>query len=208
MTMGKRFFWLLFAVLAATVLSGCGQPTKIFNDQNLDGWSGFLENPDMRPAIIWSIRDGVLRCDGKPKGYILTDKEYSNYKLHVEWRWPEEPTNSGVFLHVSGTDKIWPATIEAQLKYQHAGDFVALGGTGFAELKEGRVLAKKHKTNEKEPGQWNVYEIICKGDTITLYVNGRLQNKATKTTVSSGKIGLQSEGGPIEFRNITITPFK
>ena len=205
--MQKRFLWLLFAVLVLA-LSGCAQPTKIFNDQNLDGWSGFLENPDMRPATIWSIRDGVLRCGGKPKGYILTDKDYSNYKLHVEWRWPEEPTNSGVFLHVSGENKIWPATIEAQLKYQNAGDFVALGGTGFAELKEGRVLAKKHKTNEKEPGQWNDYDIICKGDTIKLYVNGRLQNKATKTSVISGKIGLQSEGGPIEFRNITITPLK
>lgn len=206
--MGKGFFWLLFAVLLAMTLSGCGQPTKLFNEQNLDGWKGFLADPDMDAASIWSVKDGVLRCEGKPNGYILTADEYSNYKLRVEWRWPEEPTNSGVFLHVSGADKIWPATIEAQLKYQNAGDFVALSGTGFAELKEGRVLAKKHETNEKAPGQWNIYDIICKGDTITLYVNGRLQNRATKTSVSSGKIGLQSEGGPIEFRNITITPLK
>lgn len=206
--MGKRILWLLFVVLAAMTLSGCGQQTKLFNGQNLDGWKGYLADPDIEAASIWSVKDDVLRCEGKPNGYILTDKDYSNYKLHMEWRYPDKPVNSGVFLHVSGEDKIWPATIEAQLKHQNAGDFVALGGTGFAELKKGRVLAKKHETNEKEPGQWNVYEIICKGDTITLYVNGLLQNRATKTTVSSGKIGLQSEGSPIEFRNVTITPLK
>ncbi len=206
--MQKRFLLLLFSVLLLTILSGCGQPTKLFNEQNLDGWNPFLADSGMDPASIWSIKDGVLRCEGKPNGYILTDKDYSNYKLRVEWRYPDKPGNSGVFLHTTGEDKIWPATIEAQLKYQRAGDFVALSGTGFAELKEGRVLPKKHKTNEKEPGQWNVYDIICKGDTITLYVNGLLQNRATKTNVSSGKIGLQSEGSPIEFRNVTISPLK
>lgn len=205
--MGKRLFWLLFAVLVV-VLSGCSQPTKLFNEQNLDGWKPYLADADVDSASVWSVKDGVLRCEGKPNGYILTADEYSNYKLRVEWRWPEKPTNSGIFLHTSEEGKIWPRTIEAQLAYKKAGDFVALGGTGFAELQGGRVLKKNHETNEKEPGQWNVYEITCKGDTITLYVNGLLQNKATKTNVSSGKIGLQSEGGPIEFRNVTITPLK
>ena len=49
-------------------------------------------------------------------------------------------------------------------------------------------------------------EITCKGDTIEVKINGLLQNKATGSTVKQGFIGLQSEGGPIEFRNITLEP--
>ena len=206
--MKKKSLWLLFAVLVPMFLSGCGQQTKLFNGQDIDGWEPFLADPDVNPASVWSVKNGVLRCEGKPNGYILTADDYSNYKLHVEWRWPEKPTNSGILLHTTGENKIWPATIEAQLKYQNAGDFIALSGTGFQELKKGRVLAKKHETNEKQPGQWNVYDIICKDDTIKLYINGLLQNSATGTSVNSGKIGLQSEGSPIEFRNVTITPLK
>jgi len=198
----------MFGVLVCLILSGCSAPVKLFNEQNLDGWKAYVDDPDMDPASIWSVDDGVLRCEGKPKGYILTDKDYADYKLHVEWRWPENPTNSGIFLHTSDDNNIWPATIEAQLKHRKAGDFVTLSGTKIDEIKEGRVLAKKHPSNEKTPGQWNAYDIICADDTITLYVNGLLQNKATKANPSSGKIGLQSEGGPIEFRNVTLTPLK
>jgi hypothetical protein len=133
---------------------------------------------------------------------------YSNYNLHVEWRWPEKPTNSGVLLHLTEPDKIWPQCIEAQLQNQNAGDFIAMGGSSFAEKKEKNRVPKLHDTNEKEPGQWNSYDITCKADTITLVVNGLFQNTATKTSLTSGPIALQSEGGPIEFRNVTLTPLK
>ena len=96
----------------------------------------------------------------------------------------------------------------AQLMHRNAGDFFAIGGTTFEELKKGRRVPKMQETNEKEPGQWNTYDIICVDNTITLYVNDLLQNKATRTSVNSGKIALQSEGSPIEFRNITLTPIK
>ena len=55
------------------------------------------------------------------------------------------------------------------------------------------------------PG-WNTYEITCRGDTIEATVNGQLQNKATGVTIAKGYIGLQSEGVPIMFRNIKLTP--
>ncbi|NLF58841.1 MAG: DUF1080 domain-containing protein, partial [Candidatus Hydrogenedens sp.] len=61
-------------------------------------------------------------------------------------------------------------------------------------------------SSEKPLGEWNQYKVVCKGDTIELYINGTLQNRATGCTVTSGIIGLQSEGTPIEFRNIHIEP--
>ena len=69
-------------------------------------------------------------------------------------------------------------------------------------------VARIRNSAEKPIGQWNTYDIVCKGDTIQLFVNGTLQNEAAKTSEKSGWIGLQSEGGPIEFRNVYIEPLK
>ena len=57
---------------------------------------------------------------------------------------------------------------------------------------------------EKAIGEWNTAEVVCEGNSITVYINGQLQNQATSET-SEGYIALQSEGGPIEFRNVYLT---
>ena len=62
--------------------------------------------------------------------------------------------------------------------------------------------------NEKPAGEWNKYEITAQGGTITVKVNGKLLNEATGCDVRAGQIGLQSEGGVIHFRNITLVPLK
>ena len=61
-------------------------------------------------------------------------------------------------------------------------------------------------SSEKPAGEWNEYDILCKGDTIVCHVNGILQNEGTAATITSGWICLQSEGSPIEFRNIYVEP--
>ena len=69
-------------------------------------------------------------------------------------------------------------------------------------------VPKKEDSSENPPGQWNSYDILCHGGTIINRVNGILQNTSTKATETSGWICLQSEGSPIEFRNIYIEPLK
>ena len=58
------------------------------------------------------------------------------------------------------------------------------------------------------PGEWNQYEITCKGDTVKLVVNGQLENEGTMAEITKGKILLQSEGAEIYFRNVELTPLK
>ena len=67
---------------------------KLFNGKNLDGWKTYLDPnaKDVKPEDVWSVKDGVIHCKGKPFGYLLTEKEYGDYVLTVEWRWPEKPT--------------------------------------------------------------------------------------------------------------------
>jgi len=197
------------------------RPTKridLFNGKDLTGWIRFSpddkQGPDKQWTVdkVWSVADGVIRCTGVPNGYIRTTEDYADYKLHLQWRWTGEPTNSGVLLHKAGIDRVWPTCVEAQLKHQEAGDFwllshstIEVGGQqigpkAFANAK------KQHPSNEKPPGEWNTYDIVCDGGRVTLTVNGQVQNEGTEATPSSGPICLQSEGSPIEFRNITLEP--
>lgn len=216
--MKTNIFLLTLGAVIMLVFSGCGQSQALFNGENLDGWQTYLKDPAVDPADVWSIQEGVIHCKGKPNGYLRTTAEYENYRLHLEWRWVEKPTNSGVLLHATGEDKLWPLCVEAQLMHTNAGDFVTIQ-KGSAITVNGKryqppagksylIVPKQHNCTEKPAGQWNSYDIVCRGGTIELSVNGVLQNIATDSALTSGSICLQSEGSPIEFRNITITPLQ
>ena len=188
------------------------ETTALFNGKNLDGWTTYFKDANADPKSVWKVADGVISCTGNPVGFLRTKAEYSDYKLELEWKWADKPGNSGVLLRMSGEEKIWPLCMEAQLMHTKAGDFVGMG-TNFNEniVKNGGPISyapRKKDSNEKEPGGWNKYEIVCNGGTIELTVNGELQNKATGVGVRNGYIGLQSEGAPIMFRNIKLTPLR
>lgn len=201
--------------LIVSLLSGCAhhQP-QLQNEEDFAGWKLFVEDENVDVKDVWSIKDGVIHCKGVPNGYMRTESDYSDYVLTLDWRWIGEGTNSGVLLHAQAPDKVWPECIECQLQSGNAGDFVIIYAKSITvdgkkyENEDFTVVPKKQKSNEKPIGEWNHYKIICKDDTITCYVNGVLQNKGTKASLSKGKIALQSEGGPIEFRNILIEPLE
>ena len=188
--------------------------TMLWNGKDFAGWKLFVPDPSYDVTKTWSIKEGILRCEGRPAGYMRTEKDYANYLIHVEWRWPEKGGNNGVLVHMSGPDLVWPKSLECQLFAGNAGDFFEIGGIEFREhaKKDGRVqgrrVVKLKDSSEKPLGQWNNYDIICKDDWVVLLVNGVLQNMATKCSVTSGKICLQSEGTPIEYRNIYIEPLE
>ncbi len=188
----------------------------LFNGENLDGWKIYIENDSITPEQFFYVNDGMIETVGKPMGHLRTIKEYSNYRLHVEWRYPDEPTNSGVYLHTSGEDAAIPNHFQGQLKYENAGDFIISGVGMTATVQDSTatstpdvrpLIAKLHPSNEKPAGsEWNSYDITCKGDTIELRVNGLLQNVATNCSATKGSIGLQAEGSRIQFRNIWLEP--
>jgi acetyl esterase/lipase/sugar lactone lactonase YvrE len=195
---------------------------QLFNGQDLTGWAMTLETPE---TGVFNASEGVIHVAGMPFGYIRTEKAYKDYKLHLEWRYVDAPPapgkkrNSGVLLHMTGEDKVWPNFTEAQLKANNAGFFVFSADSTCTEIlqaseqrkakdknKEFRVMKRKPGVEEKPVGQWNSYDIVCTGDTVTLTVNGKLANKATGCVPAAGKIGLQSEGAQLEFRDIYLEP--
>jgi hypothetical protein len=190
----------------------------LFNGRDLTGWKAFLVEPGVAMEEVWTVRDNLLICKGEPLGYLYTEKEFTNYRLIVEWRWaPEtEPGNSGVLLRVNGEPKAIPRSIEAQLKSGSAGDLYGFHGMkidGAEDRKSSQaghellgdfVGLSKLEANENEPGEWNRYEITVDGPSITASVNGKKLNEASGADVLAGPIGLQSEGGEIHFRKVQL----
>ena len=187
-----------------------GKEIRLFNGKDLKNWVFHLKDPAVDPATVFTVQNGVIHIKGDPFGYMRTKESYSDYKLNVEWRYPGEASNSGVFIHGQKPDTIWLKCIECQLKAGSAGDFVCMNGSDMNERtdKTNRVVKKLAGSSEKPNGEWNTMEVVCKTNTIEVFVNGVLQNKGTNLNISKGFICLQSEGKDIEFRNVFLTKLK
>jgi hypothetical protein len=208
------------AALSALGLAGLcpaeekGGWTPLFNGKDFSGWTKFLDpRSKATPDQIWQVQDGMIRCDGSVYGYLLTEKEYGDFELRLQWRWGKKVTsqrNSGVFVWVSGPDRIWPRAVEAQLFINHAGDIWLVDGFKLTvdparrDPKTAHHYLRTKDHVEKAVGEWNQYDITCKGATLKLVVNGHTVNEGRHAERTRGKILLQSEGAEIFFRNIEL----
>ena len=201
------------------MLAGCqtqaaqkAELVELFNGKNFDGWTFYLKN-NTNPMKTWSVTNGVIHCTGKPSGYARTIKSYHDYKLTVEWHFVKvarHADNTGVLVHMQLPEKVWPKCVECQGQYQKQGDFWLHSGAA-ADGYQGDGIKSIHvpmtvPPNEKPPGEWGVYQVIAKGNTVEIIVNGKSMNKITGCNVSSGFIGLQSEGAEIEVRKVELEP--
>jgi hypothetical protein len=184
---------------------------RLFNGRDLSGWRAYLSG-DAQMQDVWRVSDGVLICRGNPAGYIYTEDDYTNYVLKLEWRFDpaKGAGNSGVLLRLIGEHKVWPRSVEAQLQSGNAGDFWNIDKFPMKtdpQRTRGRNTKKTHFA-EYPLGEWNEYEIIVDGGAVILSVNGEELNRAGDVWETPGKIGLQSEGAEIHFRNIRLAPIK
>ena len=196
---------------------------RLFNGKDLSGWEPYIWDgragkQDTTTPVddVWNVEDGVLICYGRPTGYLKTAAEYGNYQLQLDWRWPEgtHRGNSGVLVHVTTPNVLgqWPKSVEVQLYTDNAGDFWVIGTTLKVPDADNRVRGRRHLNLTDDPekpiGQWNKLKVICRDNEILVHVNGRLANHATSCSETKGAIALQSEGRPIHFRNIMLTPLQ
>jgi putative heme-binding domain-containing protein len=188
-----------------------GDPIALFDGTDLEGWTFHLEDANAKMSDVWSVEDGIITCKGIPLGYLRTEKDYENYQLDLDWRFPpgSKPGNSGVLLRMTGQDKVWPKSVEAQLETRNAGDIWNIDKVDIdvdRSRTNGRRTEKEFPCNEKTPGEWNHYSITVNGGELTIAVNGLVQNRAHWFAETPGKICLQSEGAPIQFKDIVLRP--
>jgi len=213
-------------MLFSTILFS--QSIKLFDGKSLEGWHMDVPELEKDSSIRkpFLVRNGMLVSLGTPNGHLLTDKEYENYRLEVEYRFAGEPGNCGVLVHASGSRNLYqmfPKSIEVQMMHENAGDFWCIvqdiqvpdmearrgpkENWGITEGK-GRRILNLTDGSEKPLGEWNRMVIECKADTITVWLNGDLVNQGYEATVTKGKIALQAEGAEVEFRKVELLPLK
>ena len=195
---------ILIALAFITLLGSCNQHKEmLFNGKDLDGWVFFTREDSTVTEPTFTVRNGVLHITGQPFGYIRTEKSFTDYTLHLQWRWAGPRADSGIFNRLQEGDQVWPNGIQLQLREQ---DFGYLFSAVALEGVEGPFYRKAplcENDPERPDGEWNDTVIYCQGGHMTFTVNGVLVNEAD-AGATEGYIGFQSEGGPIEFREIWI----
>ena len=161
----------------------------------------------------WTVENGVLINDGKGDN-LQTVKDYGNFELRIDWK-IEPKGDSGIYLRGQPQVQIWDSDSldpkKYKLEYQKGS-----GGLWNNVKPEDKVPLKKA---DKEPGEWNTYSIVMKGDKVTVKLNGvlvvdgvALDNywERGKPLPERGPIELQqhpkqdSTLGKIMFKNIYI----
>ena len=179
---------------------------------DLKGWTRLPipPKPDAKPSETsqWSIdpKTGYIVCEGNGgHEWLRWDTVVEDGIFHVEFRYTPVTTgkkgyNSGIYTRNSADAAVWH---QAQAGYGSGG--FLFGETPNASGKLQRFnLSKNAEKREKPAGEWNTYELTCKGKTIALWVNGGETCRFDQCGVSSGHVGLEAEGYRIEFRNVKL----
>ena len=216
---------MLISLCSCQMVAG-PKTVSLFNGNDLTGWHADVPEMDNndKARMPFIVRDGMLVSLGTPGGHLITDAEYDNYQLEVEYRFAAKPGNCGVLVHSSKPRRLYgmfPQSLEVQMQNRDAGDFWCIGEDITVENMEQRRGDKsrwgvdgdklrriKNLTDDSEnpAGQWNTMLIKCVGDKIKVWVNGDLVNYGWDCTTSKGQIAIQAEGSEVEFRKLELTP--
>ncbi|NOX56146.1 MAG: DUF1080 domain-containing protein [Planctomycetes bacterium] len=178
-------------------------------------WFFFSADPKAKRDEIWVLQttdDGdepVLVCQGKDKpfGYLRTVRSFRNYRLGLEWMYPDDANgNSGILVGTEAVgagkteaDKIWPKAIQIQLHRTKAGSVFPSGGAKTDNTLEVKDLSAPLK-------QWNTCVVTVRDGTLSVTVNDKKVGQVTGCSPSEGSIALQCEGSVIHFRRIWVEP--
>jgi hypothetical protein len=213
--------WLLpLAVVAFLGVARTDEPsnkppegfTAIYNGKDLEGWK--VHGGDMK---LWGADadTGLLFCKGGGGGWLMTEKEYGDYELRVDWKIPEKG-NSGVALRAPRQGDPAYSGMEIQIldNEWHQKNLKGLRDVQLTGAIYGVVPPSKDVT--KPIGDWNTYRITAKGRKITIELNGTVIVDADLDehkdqfkehpglTREKGCIGLQSHSERVEFRNVFV----
>jgi hypothetical protein len=185
---------------------------SLFNGKDLSGWKVFGGKKD-----VWRADKGLLVTTGSGGGWLLTEKEYSDFELCLEYRWEKDGGNSGAALRAPDTADVSTKGIEIQL----------IDDARYEEVHKYKLKPTQHtgsiygvvpptRLPGKGPGQWNQMRIVARGRKITVELNGEKVNEADlddyKEQIKQhpgllrtrGRVGVQSHDGRVEFRDLRI----
>lgn len=198
----------------------------LFDGTTTAGWHNYGKTT---VGAAWKVEDGVIHFDptlakNGQGGDLVTDKEYTNFHLKLEWKVAPK-SNSGIIFYVNEDPKKYPNTYNTGIEMQ----ILDNDGHEDGKIPKHRAgdlydLIKCSTETVKPVGEWNVAEVVCKFGKLSLVLNGvivvetKLWDDNFKTLVAgskfatwegfaafkTGKIALQDHGENVWFRNIMI----
>lgn len=195
---GKKYEW---TAVRAPSLRRSGEPVwdnpiTLFNGKNLDGWHA------MGPKNQWLADDGILRSP-KSGANLVSDRSFTDFKLHIEVRYPKG-SNSGIYLRGRYEVQVEDSKGEEPLVDRFSAIY------GF--LAPNEMMAKS-------AGEWQTFDITLVGRTVTVVANGKkviceqvipgiTGGALDSREGEAGPLLIQGDHGPVEYRNIVVTPVK
>jgi hypothetical protein len=215
-----------FAASAILLISGAQAPGEVPSALEADpaGWSDLFA-PSGAGLDAWTrepipaggdlVEDSPWKLDaatgvlagaspGADREWLRLDQVLLDFILHVEWRIvpdaADRPASGGVYVRNSNDAGLWH---EAPIGAEGVGSLV---GATYANqvVKPFKVEAELKDDRAKSAGEWNTYELTCKGRSVKLWVNGAVVNDWKGCGVPRGYIGLEVDGGRVEFRNLKL----
>lgn len=218
-----------------------GPEVVLFDGKDLHLFDTFIRGRGLNsdPEHVFRVEHGVLHVSGHEMGYVVTKQSFHRFYLRAEFRWGKgtfgerkgQARDSGILYNIQGEQKVWPRSLEFQIKEGETGDFWMTDGAALTGADGKRVTGPKggalnighigkgpqkdvtgfRNTEgelEKPYGEWNTLELVVEDKVIHQYVNGKLANVGTDPFPTEGQILFQSEGAEIFFRNMVLAPLQ
>lgn len=222
----KNITFFLFIALSCFSNIALSQNKKqLFNQKDLSGWYAFNTETGKQDdaSKCFSVDENMIRLNGSKAGYLMSEQSFSNFILSVEFRWntdsmfirASQNKNSGVMYLVpeNTPDELWPCGYQFQIKEGATGDFILLKEVTLQVNGEqvgpgASVVSPRFGDAAKPIGEWNTMVVTVKAGKVSQKLNGQIVNEGKNPSVSSGRILLQYEGYPIDFRKVEVVEIK
>ncbi len=216
-----KFPLALFIAAALSAQAAEDEFVSMFNGRDLAGWTNINCAPE-----TWTVKDGNIHCTGRPVGALRTLRHYENFIMEAEWRHLSSGGNSGIFMWgtpISAPGVPFLRGVEVQvLDHGYAEQFEKQNGKksdwftthgdvfpihGATMKPFGRHNGQRSFPSEersKRSPEWNHYRIVASNGVLRLSVNGKEVSGGEECNYRKGYLALESEGAPVEFRNLRI----
>src|SRR5204863_3530567 len=183
---------------------------SLFDGKTLSGWRLVGKTGDG-----YSVKDGVIQCARGGGGNLLSDKEYADFILRLEFKL-ESGSNNGVGIRAPLEGAPTFLGMEIQILDDNAPQYADLRPAQYCGSSYDVVPSRRGAL--KKAGEWNEEEITCVGRLVKVKLNGKGVvdadlNEITDPNVlakhpgllrEKGRLGFLGHNDYVEFRNIRI----
>jgi hypothetical protein len=188
---------------------------SLYNGKDVSNWINVNCAPE-----TWTAQGDVIHCTGHPTGALRTPRQYENFILELDWRHLKPAGNSGIFVWgsaIAAPGAPFLRAIEVQVLdnafnipgknqwYTTHGDVFPIWGDTMKPIYKGDGMrCFPIEERSKSSPEWNHYRVVGNNGTLRLSVNGKEVSGGDDIVWRKGYLALESEGSPVEFRNIRL----